>query len=74
VCEGAHIQSIRAHGYRQLRPLEGDSSAIVARLAALATPSPRLRDGAPPQPPAPRVPVAGNPPVPFIDEAPGRRS
>jgi MoaA/NifB/PqqE/SkfB family radical SAM enzyme len=74
VCEGAHIQSIRAHGYRQLRPLEGDSSAVVARLAALATPSPRLRDGAPPQPPAPRIPVAGNTPVPFIDEAPGRRS
>jgi hypothetical protein len=74
VCEGAHIQSIRAHGYRQLRPLEGDAREVVTRLAELVVPGPRLRDGAPAQPSAVRVPVAGNAPVPFIDVAPGRRS
>jgi hypothetical protein len=75
VCEGTFVQSIRAHGYRQLQPLEGPgTSDTVRRLTSLATPAPRLRDGASPQPPAPRCPVSGNTPVPFIDEAPGRRS
>jgi MoaA/NifB/PqqE/SkfB family radical SAM enzyme len=74
VCEGAHIQSIRAHGFRQLIPLEGDASAVVSRLEWFADVSPRLRDGAPPLPPSPRVPVAGNEPVPFIDLHAGRRS
>ncbi|MDP2312389.1 MAG: radical SAM protein [Pseudomonadota bacterium] len=74
LCEGAHIQSIRAHGFRQLVPLEGDTAAVVSRLASISDVSPRLRDGAPPLPPTPRVPVAGNEPVPFIDLHAGRRS
>ncbi len=73
-CEGAHIQSIRAHGFRQLVPLEGDTSAILTRLACITDDSPRLRDGAPPLPASPRVPVPGAEPVPFIDLHAGRRS
>lgn len=75
-CRGAHVQSIRAHGFRQLQPLDAAAAAaVLPRLEALAAgPDPRLRDGAPPQPSAVRVPVPGNRPVPYIDTAPGRRS
>ncbi|MDP2311152.1 MAG: radical SAM protein [Pseudomonadota bacterium] len=73
VCEGAHIQSIRAHGFRQLVPLTGDTAEVVRRLE-ITDVSPRLRDGAPPLPASPRVPVPGNEPVPFIDLHAGRRS
>ena len=73
-CEGAHIQSIRAHGFRQLVPLDGDATATLARLACISDVSPRLKDGAPPLPPPPLVPVPGNEPVPFIDLHAGRRS
>lgn len=72
-CAGAHVQSIRAHGFRQLRPERVDAAAA-ARVAALWPETPRLRDGAPPVGAARLVPVPGNPPVPFIDVAPGRRS
>ena len=65
-CEGGHVQAIRATGFRTLQPVS--SSANTTSCIS------RLRDGSPPQPAAPRVPVAGNPAVPFIDEAPGRRS
>lgn len=66
-CAGWHVQSLRAHGFRQLRPVTTTPPA--------GEPRPRgLADGAPPQPGAVRVPVPGNPPVPFIDTAPGRRS
>lgn len=76
LCDGAHIQSIRARGFAQLQPLTGDWAVeAVAQLAALPPdPSPRLRDGAPPLPPAPRLPVPGAEPVPFVDEHAGRRS
>lgn len=73
-CRGAHVQSIRAHGFRQLRPL-AEGAVDLARLQALARgPDPRLAHGAPPQPPAAPLPVPDNDPVPFIDTAPGRRS
>lgn len=71
-CAGAHVQSIRAAGFRQLRPLPGDTD--VSPLRALHEPTPRLAAGAPPQPGSVRVPVPGNAPVPFVDTAPGRRS
>lgn len=75
-CDGASIQSIRARGFRQLKPLlpGSDTSGVSARLAELYPRRPRLSEGAPPEPAAPRVVCAGNAPVPFIDEAPGRRS
>jgi len=72
-CEGGHVQAIRAHGFRQLRPERVDPEEA-ARLAPSFPAAPRLRDGAPPRPPARRIPVAGRPPVPFIDTDPGRRS
>jgi len=74
-CAGGHIQSIRAHGYAQLRPLVGpDAAAVAAHVATLTEPTPRLAEGSPPEAPAPRVPVAGHPPVPFVDTVAGRRS
>lgn len=74
-CAGAHVQSIRAHGFRQLTPLSGPgATAQAARVREIADPPPRLRDGTPPLPPAPPLPVPGNPSVPWIDTAPGRRS
>ncbi len=75
-CEGGHIQSIRAAGFRQLVPLPpGDETEVrVQRLRAIHRASPRLRNGAPAQPGSVRVTVAGASPVPFIDDNPGRRS
>jgi MoaA/NifB/PqqE/SkfB family radical SAM enzyme len=72
-CQGGHVQSIRAHGFRRLRP-ERVTAEMAERVAALYPGEPRLRDGAPPVAPAPRVAVPGNAPVPFVDTAPGRRS
>lgn len=71
-CAGAHIQSVRAAGFRQLRPLPAD--ADVAHLRVLHEAAPRLAAGAPPQPGSVRVEVPRNAPVPFVDTAPGRRS
>ena len=51
LCEGAHIQSIRAHGFRQLVPLEGEAADTLVRLACVSDTSHRLKDGAPPLPP-----------------------
>lgn len=72
-CGGAHVQSIRAKGFRQLDPSRV-TAAAAERVMALSARPRRLRDGAPPLPPAERIPVPGNEPVPFIDVAPGRRS
>ncbi|MFZ5479985.1 MAG: radical SAM protein [Myxococcota bacterium] len=71
-CEGGHVQSLRAHGFRQLRPLPADRD--LADVRAAWSPGPRLAAGVAPQPASVRVEVAGNPPVPFVDTAPGRRS
>ncbi len=76
-CRGQHLQSLRAHGFAQLQPLEGEWAIDAsAQLAAWPTddPDPRLAAGAPPQAPAFRIPVAANAPVPFIDTEAGRRS
>lgn len=75
-CRGGHLQSLRAHGFKQLQPLTGDwADTATARLAAIEPDlGPRLRDGAAPQPGSVRFPVPGNPPVPDIDVIPGRRS
>ena len=72
-CAGAQVQSIRAHGFRQLRPERVDL-AMAARVAELYPEGPRLKDGAPALGGAVLVPVAGMPPVPFIDVGEGRRS
>lgn len=75
LCRGRHIQALRAHGFRQLVPLEGAwAESAVAQLAELAEPMALLKDGAPPLAAPPRVPVAGNKAVPFIDLDAGRRS
>lgn len=75
LCRGRHIQALRAHGFAKLQPLEGEWAVrAVEQLQALAEPMALLRDGAPPLSPPPRVPVAGNEPVPFIDTEAGRRS
>ena len=66
-CPGAHLQYLRAHGFRQLQPLSSPVPVPEFR-------TPRLRDAAAPQPVAPRIPIPGNSAVPFIDTAPGRRS
>jgi hypothetical protein len=71
-CRGGHVQSIRAHGFRQLQPLPGDTDLTAIRAAY--DPAPRLADGAPPLPGSVRVPVTGHDPVPFIDTEAGRRS
>ncbi len=76
-CGGQHLQSIRAHGFAQLQPLAGEWAIDAAeQLAAWPAggPAPRLADGAPPLSPAPRFPVSGHPPVPFVDTEAGRRS
>jgi molybdenum cofactor biosynthesis enzyme MoaA len=76
-CRGQHLQSLRAHGFRQLQPLTGEWAIdAAAQLASWPAddPDPRLGAGAPPQPPPWRIPVAANAPVPFIDTEAGRRS
>lgn len=72
-CAGAQVQSIRAHGFRQLHPERVDTT-IAARVAELYPEAPRLKDGAPASAGAVLVPVPGNAPVPFIDVGAGRRS
>lgn len=76
-CGGQHLQSIRAHGFAQLVPLTGAwAQDAASQLASWPDddPSPRLSFGAPPQAPAPRYPVPGAAPVPFVDTEAGRRS
>ena len=76
-CRGQHLQSLRAHGFAQLQPLEGewaiDAGAQLASWSA-DDPDPRLAAGVAPQTPPFRIPVAANAPVPFIDTEAGRRS
>jgi MoaA/NifB/PqqE/SkfB family radical SAM enzyme len=76
-CRGQHLQSLRAHGFAQLQPLEGEW-AIDATAQLLAwpddEPDPRLAAGSPPQAPPFRIAVPETRPVPFIDTEAGRRS
>ncbi len=77
VCEGQHLQSLRAHGFAQLQPLTGawadDASAQLAAWPE-GDPAKRLASGAAPLPPPPRFPNPSGGPVPFIDTDAGRRS
>lgn len=74
-CEGMHINQIRDQGLRLCRPLTTGPWAeeAEAQLAALyPRPPRRIRDGLPPQPPAPSLPGFAPPGAP--EEDPLRRA
>lgn len=75
-CRGGHLQHLRHAGFRILRPLQGAWAEVAqARLKELFPEiAPSLAQGAPPLPPAPRVALPDQAPVPEIDILPGRRS
>lgn len=68
-CEGLPINMVRDQGLRLARPLEGAWADEAERqlLARWPTPPPRVRDGAPPLPPAPSLPGFAEPGGPVED-------